>query len=174
MTKKATLVLFEALCCEEKAGNTSAMPLWRRISKFLDQLRFTIIGSNSDGEPIRWPYEHCTPPQQVRAARLAEYEIRDSLAVARNSFSRSALKRINNLSAELDTLLAVLPKRLTDHELETNINQLVLQEISLKGDDHPSRTTASVIRLLNEKHCGRYDGRLAQKIATHLVESLTE
>jgi hypothetical protein len=175
MSEETKLVLFAALSNEKELGNSFAVAVFRRIADCLDKLRCTHIGFDDEGNPLRQPYTDCTPEQQLRASRMAEYELRDQLAIARNNHGKASVeprtRRIDRLEGELETLLVTVPNRLPDHDLETIINDLALTAIIEKSGERPSKIIHFTMNKLRKAHFGCYDGRVARDMITFLVNS---
>jgi hypothetical protein len=175
MSDETNSVLFTALSTENDVGNSFARAVRKRITECLDKMNFTHAGFDKDRNVLRRHYTECSSEQQLRASRMAEYELRDQLAMARNNHGKASVeprtKRIDRLEGELETLLHVLPTRLSDSDLEAIITALALDVIEEKSGERPSKIIAFALNKLRKTHFGCYDGRTARDMTSFLINS---
>lgn len=170
-------VLFTSLQAAHDQGDPYAGNVAERLAQWLDQMNFTVIGYDDEGLPLRQPAVQCTPEQQLRAARFLEYDLRDSIVIAKNnqakSHTESKASRIARMSGELASLMFVLPPRMGGAELEGYLTGLTTKVCADNPYETSAKLVAIVLRKLREDHFGTYDARHARDVVQHLVASLT-
>ncbi|NUZ11931.1 hypothetical protein HUZ36_14175 [Pseudoalteromonas sp. McH1-7] len=114
------------------------------------------------------------PNSQLRAAQLAEYEIKKSIAKIKNK-SRPGVRdkeKLSSLNNELVHLLYAMPERISALALERIIEQFIVEIIHI----HPIADDTCIIALcmkrLRENYLGKYDGRLAYTIVQQIIDCL--
>lgn len=171
-------VLFTVLgdACEQ--GDPHALAVSQRLESWLDQMDMNLIGYDEEGLPIKHAPTECTAEQQMRAARFVEYDLRDSIIIAKNNQTRQSNEtktvRIERLTGELDCLMAALPPRMSTSVLEALLIRMVSQVHAENAHESSKKVTALVMNRLRTEHFGLYDGRTARDLVQHLVTSLID
>lgn len=169
-------VLLSSLIADHDQGIPHAGKVAERLEQWLEQLDFTVIGHDDEGQPITQPASACTPQQQIRASRFLEYELRDQLVAAKNSQTsnptESKTSRLARLKGELDVLMLHLPQRMSDAQLEDIITRLANEVHAEFPYEPPRQLSGIMLKRLRDAHFGTYDGRQARDVVQHLAASL--
>lgn len=176
MSDTEQLVLFTVLSDAHDNGDPYASAVSERLAQWLDQMNLNLVGIDEEGNPIKHAPTACTAEQQLRAARFLEFDLRDSIVIAKNNQTKSSTEtktaRIERLTGELDALMSVLPERLPDAELERILTDITMAVFVERPHESAAKLTGVALNRLRTDHFGKYDGRKARDVVKHLVDSL--